>query len=216
MRCKQPLFLALTVALLATSIGSTFASVTIPQRPIYFPFNNGAYLSFSTTILPLTFSGNPQSVYRDTVNRWHFGTVWITSTIDMTVTAWFSGDWLNYTVPSSGTQQISNGSKPTGVYLDGVYKLEGFGWTYTDGTLIISGASASSWVYWGSTMPNTVGYQLGQAAIIAAGFLAIVMLVAMVDVVAEKKDIKYAAMLAIGEVLLLITMLVLSQLSILG
>jgi len=65
-------------------------------------------------------------------------------------------------------------------------------------------------------MPNTVGYQLGQAAIIAAGFLAIVMLVAMVDVVAEKKDIKYAAMLAIGEVLLLITMLVLSQLSILG
>ena len=150
MKCKQTLFLALTVALLTASIISTFASVTIPKRPIFFPFNNGAYLTFSTAILPLTFSGNPQSVYRDTVNRWHFGTTWITSTTDVTITAWFSGDWLNYTVPSSGTQQISNGSKPTAVFLDDVNKTEGDGWSYSGTTVTVTGATTSASLYWGS------------------------------------------------------------------
>jgi hypothetical protein len=65
-------------------------------------------------------------------------------------------------------------------------------------------------------VPNTIGYQLSQAAIAAAGMLGIVMLLGMVYVALEGKDIKYAVMLAVGEVLLLVTMLVLSQLSILG
>jgi hypothetical protein len=65
-------------------------------------------------------------------------------------------------------------------------------------------------------VPNTVGYQLGQAAIAAAGMLGIVMLLGMVYVALEGKDTKYAVMLAVGEVLLLVTMLMLSQLPILG
>jgi hypothetical protein len=63
---------------------------------------------------------------------------------------------------------------------------------------------------------NTIGYQLGQGAVAAAGMLGIVMLLGMVYVAAEGKDTKYAVMLAVGEGLLLVTMLVLSQLSILG
>jgi len=157
MKCKQTLFLALTVALLFASISSSFASVTIPKRPIFFPFNNGAYLTFSTTILPLTFSGNPQSVYRDTVNRWHFGTTWITSTTSVTITAWFSSDWLNYTVASSGTQQVSNGSKPTAVFLDGVFKTEGDGWSYYSGTITaVTGATTSVALYWGSSVVSVI------------------------------------------------------------
>jgi len=150
MKWKQATFTVLTIALLILSVSSAFASVTIPKRPIFFPFNNGAYLTFSTSILPLTFS----SVYRDTVNRWHFGNVWLTSTADVTITAWFSSDWLNYTVPSSGTQQISNGSKPTAVYFDGVFTAEGDGWTYT-GTIItvVTEATSSVGLNWGNNPP---------------------------------------------------------------
>jgi hypothetical protein len=63
---------------------------------------------------------------------------------------------------------------------------------------------------------STLGYQLSQGAIAAAGFMGIVMLLGMVYVVAEGKDVKFAVMFAVGEVLLLVTMLILSQLAILG
>jgi hypothetical protein len=67
-----------------------------------------------------------------------------------------------------------------------------------------------------SSSSSTIGYQLGQGAVAAAGMLGIVMLLGMAYVALEGKDTKYAVMLAAGEVLLLVTMLVLSQLSILG
>jgi hypothetical protein len=65
-------------------------------------------------------------------------------------------------------------------------------------------------------VPNTIGYQLGQSVIAASGFLGIIMMLGMVYIVLEGKDVRYAVMLAVGTVLLLITILVLSQLSILG
>jgi hypothetical protein len=148
MRRARIIFIVFTVFLFSL-FPVVLADVTIPKRPIFFPFNNGAYLTFSTSILPLTFSGNPQSVYRDTINRWHFGTIWITSTKDVTISAWFSVGWLNYTVGSLGTQQVNNGSKPTSVTLDGAKKGEGDGWSYSGGTVTVIGASASASLHWG-------------------------------------------------------------------
>jgi hypothetical protein len=79
--------------------------------------------------------------------------VWITSTTNVTITAWFSSNWLNYTVASSGTQQLSNGSKPTAVYLDGVWKAEGDGWSYYGETITaVTGATANVALYWGLSL----------------------------------------------------------------
>jgi hypothetical protein len=67
-------------------------------------------------------------------------------------------DWLNYTVDSGGTQQISNGSKPTAVFLDGVFKTEGDGWSYSETTVTVDGATTLASLYWGTTTSYTTYY----------------------------------------------------------
>jgi len=82
----------------------------------------------------------------------HFGDYWISTTgTDIHIMVWFVDDWMNYTVDSSGSQQICNGSKPTSVFLDGVNKTEGDGWSYYGGTITaVTGATSNVAIYWGS------------------------------------------------------------------
>jgi hypothetical protein len=81
----------------------------------------------------------------------HFGDYWIsTSGTDILITAWFENGWTNCTVYASGTQQIYNGSKPEFVWINGILRDEGSGWTYTSGIVIITSATSSFSLYWGT------------------------------------------------------------------
>jgi hypothetical protein len=81
---------------------------------------------------------------------YRFGDCWINSTVVMRVTAYFEGNWLNYTVSSAGTQLVHNDTKPTLVYIDGVSRSEGDGWSYSSGTVTVASVSHVQ-LYWGST-----------------------------------------------------------------
>lgn len=82
---------------------------------------------------------------------WHFGDSWVNTTgTPMYITGWRISSWINYTVDGAGTQFIgrSPSNRPNLVYLDGVLKSEGDGWTYTN-PLNITGATSSAWVSYG-------------------------------------------------------------------
>jgi len=136
MRKTLPL---LTVSLLLIGlVGSAFAT-TIIDKPTFFGSSNGSYITFSPSLLPLTFS----TLYRGSDGYWNFNTTKIKTTVDMTVTVFCSGNWTNYTISGAGTQNIYNGSKPSAVYLDGVSHAENDGWTYTTGTVTVTSATAN-------------------------------------------------------------------------
>jgi hypothetical protein len=73
----------------------------------------------------------------------HLGDVWLESigTI-MYVTKYFVDDWLNYTVDSSGTQEIYYTSEPIAAYVDGSHHAKGDGWTYTSNVITVTVATS--------------------------------------------------------------------------
>lgn len=131
-------FLTVTILLLGLT-GQAFATYTI-DKPTYFASNNGSYITFDSTLLPLTFS----TLYRGSDGYWNFNTTKIKTTVDMTVTVFCGDNWTNYTVSGAGVQNIYNGSKPTTVILDGLSRIENNGWTYSSGTTTVTGATVSA------------------------------------------------------------------------
>lgn len=116
-----------------------------PSRPLYLACYPNAYIIFPTTVNSFSVS----TFYR--INHvWHIGDYWITTTKTITVTKWFSANWLNYTCIGAGTQQIHNGTKPTQVYYDGSQHSEGDGWTYSVGTVTLTSATSNAWLYFGN------------------------------------------------------------------
>lgn len=98
----------------------------------------------------------------------HFGSYWIyaVSGTNIKITAWFENGWTNCTVYASGTQQIYNGTKPSSVYINGLYKTEGDGWSYSSGIVTITGATSSESLYWYSDQYPTysnIGYNTTMA-----------------------------------------------------
>lgn len=80
----------------------------------------------------------------------HFGDYWVKPTgCNMRIQAWFEQNWVNYTIDSSGVQEIHNGSCPVWALIDGVNKTEGDGWTYGTGTVTVTGATQGVNIYWG-------------------------------------------------------------------
>jgi hypothetical protein len=139
-----------TVALLAIALISAFfrpaqANPYHITNPIYFPTPySGVYIYFPSTVLPQNFS---DWYYDGSKNYWNT-TIWITTTTTITITGWFTNNWLNYTVTAGGTQQIHNGTKPGAVYVNGFQRSENDGWTYADGTVTITAATSSAWLKW--------------------------------------------------------------------
>lgn len=115
-------------------------------HPTHFPSKSSSYLTFDSTLLPLTFT----TLYRDSNTRWHFNDTWVTSTTDLTITVFHSSGWFNYTVSGAGTQEINNGTEPTSVLIDGIDKTKGDGWTYSGGTVTVTSASSNASLLWGS------------------------------------------------------------------
>ena len=76
-------------------------------------------------------------------NRVTFGESWITSNVDVTLTAWFENNWTNYTVTESGTQQIYTTTMPINVYRDGTKISRNYGWSYESSLFLIEDASSS-------------------------------------------------------------------------
>lgn len=86
----------------------------------------------------------------------HFGTYWIsTSGTDITVTTYFTNNWLNYTC-LAGTQQIHNSTKPTTVYFNGVSQTEDTTWSYSDGTITLTPSGTDVAITW-ATVENGNG-----------------------------------------------------------
>jgi hypothetical protein len=82
-----------------------------------------------------------------------FGDYWIsTSGTDIIITSWMVSDWLTYTVDGSGTQQVYRG-EPSEVYVDGVKKDSGDGWSYTSNLVTVTGASSTVSMFFGSATP---------------------------------------------------------------
>ena len=135
----------LTVSLLLIGlVGSAFAT-TIIDKPTYFASSNGSYITFGSSLLPLTFS----TLYRGSDGYWNFNSTKIKTTIDLSVTVFCSGNWTNYTISGVGTQDIYNGSKPNAVYLDGILRVENNGWTYSSGITTVTNALSTVALNWG-------------------------------------------------------------------
>lgn len=128
-------------------IFSVYASPYYITHPTYFPSKNNSYISFDTSLLPLSFS----ILYRDSSTKWHFNNYWLTTTTDMTVTQWFSNDWFNYTVSGSSIQQIYNGTKPNKVYFNNIEQTEGDTWSYAGGTITVTTSGTDVAIFWGET-----------------------------------------------------------------
>jgi hypothetical protein len=157
--CKKPLTLMIaTIALILFFLVSpSLATYTVPARPNYFPEPTAdTYISFSTTICPITFS----TLYRNTSGHWFFNETIIKTTVSMTITVFNRANWINYIVAGAGTQNIYNGSKPTIVYINGEKNPEGSGWSYAAGTITITGATSSAWLFWGTEIPGSTGSSL--------------------------------------------------------
>jgi len=122
-----------------------------PARPLYLTCSNNAYIIFPTSINSFTVS----TFYRDSLHRWHIGDYWITTTKTITITSWFEDNWLEYTCTGTGVQQIYNGSKPHLVYINGINKTEGSGWTYStyNQVIEITTATTSASLYFGTGTP---------------------------------------------------------------
>jgi hypothetical protein len=78
------------------------------------------------------------------------GDMWFNNTCDMTLTAFNSQNWTNYTVTGAGTQEIYNGTKPNAVWINGVNTTEGAGWTYANGIVTVTTATSIANLYWGT------------------------------------------------------------------
>ena len=118
-------------------------------------------LSFLTqTAYSITYHLPKDAIIRNGLNV-HFGDYWIyaVSGTDIKITSWFESGWTNYTVYGSGTQQLYNGSKPSSVYLDGANKTEGDGWSYSSGTVTVTGATASASLLWGTSSSPPTTYE---------------------------------------------------------
>jgi hypothetical protein len=138
------LLLTLFVCLNLLIVNASCRDITVPKRTVYFPSKNGSYIKFDTSLLPATFT----TLYRDTNTRWYFNDTWITTTTDLTVNAFHSSGWLNYSVSSSGTQEINYATKPNTVYIDGSITGEGAGWSYSGNTVTVTTATSSVKLYY--------------------------------------------------------------------
>lgn len=168
MRWLNPRKLVILTVFLALAfflVSSVEARTYYITRPTYFPSRTGSYVTFDTSLLPLSFT----TLYRDTSTRWHFNSYWLTTTTDMNVTAWFTDNWLNYTVDGAGTQEIHNGTKPMTVYFDDVEQTEGDTWSYADGTVTVTTSATEVAILWGIETLNLFGI-LNPTALIIATF----------------------------------------------
>ncbi len=148
---KQLLFIALVLTAVFLASTNDVDAGYIIDKTTFFPSNNGCYITFSSSLLPLSFS----TLYRGTDGYWNFNTTKMKTNIDMTVTVFCSGNWTNYTVSGLGTQQIYNGSKPNRVFLDGILTSEYSGWIYAGGTITVTVATSSVCLYWGPLISST-------------------------------------------------------------
>ena len=139
---KSLSFLVILLILMGL-VGSTFATYIV-DKATFFPSQNGAYITFSANLLPLTFS----TLNRDSDGYWNFNSTKIKTTTDIVITVFHNGNWLNYTVSGAGTQEIYNGTEPNSVYVDGSEGTEGVDWTCTEGRVSVLTATSSAQLTW--------------------------------------------------------------------
>jgi len=137
--------LLLLFPLFVSSVES-FGSYYVTSSNQYFPTGQ-AYINFADSITPLTFT----TLYKQgSASKLYVNSTWIKTTSDLTVNAFFSNDWFNYTT-SDGTQQIMHASKPNAVYFNDVSKTEGDGWTYSDNTVTVTPSGTDIAITWGGS-----------------------------------------------------------------
>lgn len=108
----------------------------------HFPTGQG-YINFADSITPLTFT----TFYKEgSSSKLYVNSTWIKTTSDLTVTAFFSNNYFNYTT-SAGTQQMSV-AKPEAVYFDGDRQLEGDTWSHSGGVLTVTPSGTDVAVTW--------------------------------------------------------------------
>lgn len=136
---KKAPFVLMIAVLLLFSINNAFAFYIVSNENIYFPSFAGAYINFDATLTP----ANLTTCYKDALTIWHFNQTGISTTTDLTITALNVGDWFNCTVSGAGTQTVDFPAIPTAIYLNGVEKNYGDGWTRSGDTVTITGATST-------------------------------------------------------------------------
>lgn len=146
-------FAVLTVVLAFFLSASTIKAETyyVTSNKQYFPSvytveRGYGYINFHTSLLPLSF----QTLYRDSNQRIHFNNTWIKTNIDITLTSFFTNNWLNYTCtmgpPEFGEEQQFYVPEPVAVYFDGAKQTKGTTWTYSDITETLTIWTTESYV----------------------------------------------------------------------
>lgn len=147
---KKPFIVLISLFWVFLLINGVFAPKYYITHPTYFPSKSGSYITFDSSLLPISFN----HLYKDSQVRWHFNNYWLTTTMDMSITSWFSNNWFNYTVSGVSTQEIYNGSKPSVVQFDGVNQTEGVTWSYSGGVTTINPTGTDVGVLWGGEPPE--------------------------------------------------------------
>lgn len=116
------------------------STVYVPTTT-YFGSSN-AYFNFST---PQTFS-----TIEKQYDFWYFNGKGIFTNVNLTLTNWIIGNWINYTVVDVGSQWFYWFNEPTQVFIDNILKSKGDGWVYLAGSIIIDVATLSVQINFGS------------------------------------------------------------------
>jgi len=108
----------------------------------------GTKICFDNNILlgSFTFMDGTQITYNSILLDSHVNTITLgTQTANMTVT-YLASTRLDYNVTGAGTQIVNIGLEPDSVYVDGIYLIEGMGYSYNDETdmVTITGASETA------------------------------------------------------------------------
>lgn len=84
----------------------------------------------------------------------HLSNGWfLASGINVSLRGWQESNWINYTVEGAGTQLINVSDFPSMVILQGVNRGVGDGWTYANGAVNVTGATASAALKFGGQSP---------------------------------------------------------------
>jgi len=106
--------------------------------------SSGYSIAFSGTVALDSFSqyGDTITFNKLTLNGVTSSFAAATNGADVVISNYDLNGWLNYTVAGSGTQVFSVNKAPVSVYIDGLEASDG--WSYSNRTLTVTGASSSA------------------------------------------------------------------------
>jgi len=135
---------------------STYTFITTSSPSNRFFFERGVHIAFHSNAdlimgEDFTFNADTITYGNGSVN---IGGAWLNSTCDMTLTA-FTSDWINFTISSGTRPVVDRGSLPSSVWIGGISRYQGNGWTASGTQVTITETATEVALYFGTSQDVT-------------------------------------------------------------